>query len=214
MRDQSVYASLTEIWKRIQQLPVAVVTTFVIGVIALLTRTTHEPLLAAWRARLGVSPADVWRLRWRRLLTAPLVTDGGHIFWSGITITTIVTAHVERRWGSRRAWSLFWTSHVFTMLAEALIGTMLVSWQPARWQGFFHARDVGPSAAYFGMLGYISAHLRAPWHALVGAASVSILTAVFWRPYRGLTDRDLRWLADVAHLIAYPVGWIFGRIKQ
>ncbi|NJC95748.1 MAG: hypothetical protein C3F07_08660 [Anaerolineales bacterium] len=70
------------------------------------------------------------------------------------------------------------------------------------------ARDVGPSAGYFACLGLVSAKLKRPWNLISGGVLLLIFLTVLLLPPQAGEDARIKFSADLAHLMAFPLGWI------
>jgi hypothetical protein len=71
----------------------------------------------------------------------------------------------------------------------------------------FVARDVGPSAGYVGCLGLVCARLPRPWRYISSAAIWGSLIVVLLLPAQVGHDAVAKITADLAHAIAFPLGW-------
>jgi type III secretory pathway component EscS len=162
-----------------------------------------------WLTQLGFAARDFWEIRWGRLLTAALVTLGGGVFWQAMGMVMLAVGLAEYLTGSRRALATFWGVHVATLLAEGVIVGPLLHWFIFDGNSLLLlARDVGPSAGYFGALGLAVAALPWPrcWRGMVASAIfIGLLLTLFQAPASG-DDRTLKLLADVAHVLAFPLG--------
>ncbi len=191
--------------------PFTLVMLVVLGATAVFTNTHLSSLTEGWLARLGYSPRDLWLFHWERLFTSALVTFGKGVFWQAAGMITLAVGAAEWLAGTKRTTLTFWGVHFTTLLGESLlvalplylsgstIGTALIL-----------ARDVGPSAGYFGCLGLASRRLSRPWQWLSGTA---VLIGLFWTLFQSPKvgqDAAAKLAADLAHLIAFPLGWITG----
>jgi cobalamin biosynthesis protein CobD/CbiB len=76
------------------------------------------------------------------------------------------------------------------------------------------ARDVGPSAGYFACLGLVSARLKRPWNWISGSILLlAFAIAIFMPPTTGESAK-LKFSADLAHLLAFPLGWFSARLGR
>jgi len=75
------------------------------------------------------------------------------------------------------------------------------------------ARDVGPSAGYFACLGLVSGRLKQPWHWLSGSVMIAALAIIMFMPVSAGESAELKFSADLAHLMAFPLGWFSSRIS-
>ena len=181
--------------------------------VAVLTNSHTGELSARWQRRLGISARDVWKARWPRIVTAALVTKGGWVFAEALAMIALAVGAVEWMAGTRRAAATFWGVHLLTFLAEPI----LIIWPLQKLGGapgtaLARTRDVGPSAGYFGALGTAAARLDRPWRWLAGAGVLVALVAAFFIPARpganGKSQAESKLFADLAHIIAFPLGWL------
>ncbi len=175
---------------------------------AIITNTHVADLIEVWRSRLGFAPRDLWQFRWERLVTSALVTESAGAFRQAIAMIGLAVGISEWTSGTRRATLTFWGVHFVTLLTESLLvalplhllstpgGTELVL-----------ARDVGPSAGYFGCLGLASARLPKPWKYLSGIVVIGGLLFAALSPAKDEQNAVLKLAADLAHIIAFPLGW-------
>jgi hypothetical protein len=183
------------------------------------TQSYFQELAHEWVSRLGFAPRDFWFFRWERLILSALVTNGGTIFWFALGMVAITSGVAEWRSGSWRAALTFWGLHLVTLVFESLMFLL-----PLRQLGFtqaralFFSRDVGPSAGYMASLGLVTTFLPKPWRWIVFVAILIFLIIALFIPPRPGETQAVKLSADMAHLIAYPLGWmsafLFGRIRR
>jgi hypothetical protein len=177
---------------------------------ALATNSHMDELSSRWLNRLGFAPSDLWFWRWERLFSSALVTNGGWVFGQALAMVALVVGVAEWLAGTRRAIVTFWGIHLLTLIIESL----LIAW-PLHLLGspfgtsLAVAGDVGPSAGYFGCLGLACA--RFPQRRWGQATGLFIFTGLGWamlQPARAGEDRTVKFSADLAHLLAFPLGWL------
>jgi hypothetical protein len=67
---------------------------------------------------------------------------------------------------------------------------------------------VGPSAGYMGSLGFVITFLPKPWRWVAfGAILIYLIISLFLPPQAGMT-LAIKTSDDLAHLLAFPLGWI------
>ena len=184
-----------------------------LGATAVFTNTHLATLTNNWLTRLGYSPSDLWLLNWERLFTSALVTFGKTVFWQAMGMITLAVGAAEWLAGSKRTAVTFWGVHLTTLLTESLLVALPLhlSGNPTG-TALILARDVGPSAGYFGALGLASRRLPSPWPWLSGTAVViGLVYALFQAPCTG-QSAPVKLAADLAHLIAFPLGWATGKL--
>ena len=197
-------------------------TLIMVGLLLLVAWGTHsyfQDLARVWVNRLGFAPSDFWFFRWERLILSALVTSGGTIFWLALGMVTVTSGIVEWRCGSGRAALTFWGVHLVTLLLESLLFLL-----PLHQLGFtqaralFFSRDVGPSAGYMASLGLITTFLPKPWRWVAFGAILAFLVISLFLPARSGVTPAIKLADDLAHLIAFPLGWmiapIFGTKKS
>jgi|GEM_PF-986158 len=206
------HARLPRAFRWLGRFPFTILLLTILAVAAFLTNSHAGDLSARWQRRLGVSARDIWKASWLRLITAALVTKGGWVFAEALAMIALAVGVAEWLTSTRRAAATFWGVHLLTFLTEAT----LIIWPLHRWGGRSGAvlaltRDVGPSAGYFGAIGLVVARLKSPWHRLAGSAVEAILLIAFFLPARpdasGKTQPESKLFADLAHFIAFPLGW-------
>jgi len=176
---------------------------------ALITGTVLGRLSDRMLDRVGFAPLDLWELDVLRVFTSALVTHGGLVFAGAVIMTGLSVGWVERHAGSGWAMGTFWGVHVWTLLAMAIVVPVLEGGSaPSLGETLSTLRDVGPSAGYFGCLGFALATIpRRPVRWLAAAAVMVWLLADLggWLSVAGPLQLELS--ADFAHLIAFPTGW-------
>jgi hypothetical protein len=179
--------------------------------VAWLTDSHTGQLSAAWLNRLGFAPRDLLVLNWERLVTSALVTSGGRVFGEALVMIALATGASEWITGSLRAGLTFWGVHLATLLILSLILAY-----PLHWAGYsvgsalIVARDVGPSAGYFGSLGLVSSQLSRRWRwVFFGLVWVGLIGVLVSSPLGGSGD-IVTLSANLAHAIAFPLGMTSG----
>ncbi|MCA9124422.1 MAG: hypothetical protein H6822_18565 [Planctomycetaceae bacterium] len=105
--------------------------------------------------------------------------------------------------------------HVATLLLMAIAVALPLSIVEAhRGELLFHARDVGPSAGYYGCLGLVVAGLSSRTrNVLIPAITLILLLRLTWSTMH-LPEEGRMMSADLAHLIAFPLGLLSRRIRS
>lgn len=175
---------------------------------ALLTDSALGPLASRWLAKVGFAPRDLWAGRFERLLLSALVTHGGWVFWRVLVMVLVFVGSAERLTGSARTALFFWGGHLVVLL---LLSTYAPTYLE-RHDLTQLPRDVGPSAGAFACLGLAIAHLPAPWPwRLVPLVLVLTVAALFLPPLTSVPSA-VDFFADLAHLLAFGLGWGVARI--
>ena len=202
--------SLQQFWTVVRRLLFTLVMLAALLAGALVTNTPIDNLSPHWLNRLGFAPSDVWFLRWERLFTSALVTSGGWVFWQAMGMVALAVGMAEWLAGTKRTIATFWGVHLATLLLESL----LIAWPLHQLGSSFGTalvmvRDVGPSAGYFGCLGLACARFpKKRWGQLASLLIFAALGWSLWHSFRSGQADIAKRFADLAHLIAFPVGWL------
>ncbi len=176
---------------------------------AVLTRSHAAALSLEWLQRLGFAPIDLWLAHWDGLLTSALVTAGGLMFWQALAFVVLTVGTAEWLAGTLAAFLVFWGVHLATLLAESVaVAYPMHLMHLTLGTGLFVARDVGPSAGAFGALGLVIGLLPRPWRWIGGGVILAALLAVILTLPGSGDEATLSLTADLAHLIAFPLGWL------
>ncbi|MHB8685531.1 MAG: hypothetical protein ACYC9X_14540 [Dehalococcoidia bacterium] len=158
--------------------------------------------------RVGFAPRDLLSFSWRRLISSALFTHGRMEFWVAVVMVVAAVGILEWSGGTIVAAVTFWGVHVVTLLVESLFVAL-----PLKLAGagigarLSDVRDVGPSAGYVGALGLLCALLPRPWRNVAAAVVVVGLVYVVFAPDEHAVTNAARLSADIAHFIAFPLGW-------
>ena len=183
--------------------------------IAFLTHTYFDQIALEWIERIGFAPNDLWYWRVERLFTSAMVTLGGWVFWQALFFVAFAVGWVEWQLGSRRAALTFWGIHLLTLiLLSFIISLSIHQLKSMGLEASEIARDVGPSAGYFGCLGLVSATLKRPWNWVSGGILFAVFMVVLFLPPRVGEDEAIKFSADLAHLMAFPLGWLSSFLKM
>ncbi len=177
---------------------------------------THTRTLAPHRLeRFGFAPHDLWFWRWERLFTSVWITTGGRVFAPVLGIVTFSIGLVEWLAGTKRALATFWGVHLLTMLIESLLIILpLHRLGYARGTTLTLVRDVGPSAGYFGCLGFATRRLPPKLGQFTYGFVVGILLINCLTPANQTEESNPKFFADLAHLIAFPIGRFMARLDR
>lgn len=181
---------------------------------AWITETNTGKLSAYWINRFGFAPQDLLLLDLWRMITSGLITDGGKTFWMALLMVLIAVGSAEWFAGTLHTIVTFWGVHLLTLFVQSL----LIVW-PVHLFGIkintalLLARDVGPSAGYFACLGLAINCLSKPLNWLIGVMFFAGLFITFLFSYLAQPLSILKFSANMAHLIAFPFGWLSGMIQ-
>jgi hypothetical protein len=176
---------------------------------ALATNTYFEQITRHWLNRTGFAPNDLWYWRLECMFISALVTGGGSVFWEALLMVAFAVGLVEWLTGWRRTAATFWGMHLLVLVLSSLI--MSLALHQLRAVGIAAsevARDVGPSAGYFACLGLVSARLKRPWHWLSGGILLIMFVIALFTPAAHGESAKLKFSADLAHFLAFPLGWL------
>ncbi len=142
-----------------------------------------------------------------RLFTSIMFTAGGGRFYASLMMFAVSVGWVELAYGTRRACLTFFGVHLLTQLVLTVgIAFPLVVLQSRYGPLLFEARDVGPSAGYYGCLGLAIASLSVgKRNGIFIAIAGVLLCRLVWSTMR-LPEEGRMMSADLAHLIAFPLG--------
>lgn len=180
---------------------------------ALMTNTYFEQISRHWLNRAGFAPNDLWYWRLERLFTSALVTSGGKVFWQALFFVAFAVGAAEWLAGSKRTAATFWGVHLLTLVLLSLIVSLtLDQLRNFGLEASEVARDVGPSAGYFACLGLVSARLKRPWNWVSGGILLAVFLVAFLLPAGVGENAQVKFSADLAHLMAFPLGWLSSSI--
>lgn len=175
------------------------------------TATHFDRLPPVLMRRFGFAPLHLPQGEFARLVSSAFLTAGGWAFYCSLGMLAVCVGLSEKRAGSWQTLLTFWGVHLATLLVAALVLAIPLHHLNVLWGKLLAAEhDVGPSAGYYGCLGLVCQKQPARRQTLLIAMIGGILivrlvfTAVAPHPNSPLG-------ADIAHLIAFPLGILFGR---
>lgn len=194
---------------KLRKLPFTLIMLGGLIVAAFLTNTYFEQISQHWLNRIGFAPNDLWFWRLERLFTSALVTSGGKIFWQALFFVAFAVGAAEWLAGPKRTAATFWGVHLLTLvLLSLIISLTLDQLRNFGLEASEVARDVGPSAGYFACLGLVSARLKRPWNWASGGILLTVFLAALLLPADAGESAQVKFSADLAHLMAFPLGWL------
>jgi len=183
--------------------------------VSVLTNTTFEAITHHWLQRTGFSPNDLWYWRLERIITSAFVTAGGKVFWEAIFFVGFAVGLAEWLTSWKRTAVTFWGIHLLALTLLSLIISLAIHQLRAfGLEASEAARDVGPSAGYFACLGLVSARVKRPWNLVSGAALFTVLVITLFLPASAGESAQLKFSADLAHLLAFPLGWFSSKVGR
>ncbi len=193
----------------LHRFPVTLGLLLTLALVALATNSHTSRLEPDWLTQLGFASQDFWEVRWGRLVTSALVTLGGSVFWQAIGMVSLAVGAAEYLTGSKQTFAVFWGVHLTTLLTTGLIVSPILHWLVFNGDSLLlWSRDVGPSAGYFGALGFAVAALpvRRRWRWLLATVIFAGLVLTLWQTSGVGEAGTLKLLANITHLIAFPLG--------
>jgi hypothetical protein len=114
--------------------------------------------------------------------------------------------------GTRLLAAVFWGTTLISTIAEsALIAAPLHALGSSFGEKLYVTRDIGASASYFGCTGLACALLPKPWRWIAAGLVLAFLLSTFVLPTPVSTQTPVRWMDGIAHLIAFPLGYVSRR---
>jgi len=192
-----------------RRIPFTLLTLAGLGIAAGVTNTYFQEITLHWLNHTGFAPNDLWYWRLERMFASALVTSGGIVFWEALFLVAFAVGLAEWMTGWKRTAPTFWGMHLLVLILLSLIMSLAAEQLfTLGLKASEFARDVGPSAGYFACLGLVSARLERPWNWISGGIlSALFVAAVFVSPAVG-ESAEIKLSADLAHLMAYPLGWL------
>lgn len=165
--------------------------------------------------QLSHSPRLMLEGHLHRPLTSLFFTAGGWSFYRSLLMFAASVGWAEHVHGTRRTVLTFFGIHLATLLIMAFaIALPLSMLATLRGELLFNARDVGPSAGYYGCLGLMIAGLCC-WKRNAAASLITLVLLVrLTSSTMHLTEAGRMMSADLAHLIAFPLGLLCHRISR
>ena len=159
------------------------------------------------RHRAGYSVRLLLEGELHRGFTSLFFTAGGTRFYSSLVMLAVAVGWVESSYGTLRAVTAFFGVHLATLvLMSVSIALLYAMAQTHRGSLLWEVKDVGPSAGYYGCLGFAIAGLSPGLRlSLVAAVASILLVRLAWSSIH-LPEGGHVLSADIAHLIAFPMG--------
>ena len=199
----------------LSRLPFTLTMLTLLVIAALMTNTTFQTITHHWLNRTGFAPNDLWYGRIERMFSSALVTSGGIVFWEALFFVAFAVGLAEWMTGSRRTAATFWGVHLLALILLSFIISMwLHQLRDFGLEAAEVARDVGPSAGYFACLGLVSAQFKRPWNWISGGVLFAVFVINLFMPAAVGENAEIKVSADLAHLLAFPLGWFSSLIRQ
>jgi hypothetical protein len=200
---------MKNIFQFVRRIPFTLLMLIALFIGGLVTNTNFQQITHRWLRLTGFAANDLWYGRLERLFSSALVTMGGVVFWEAIFFVAFAVGLAEWMTSWKRAALTFWGVHILALLLlSEIISTWGVQLRTIGLDSSLVRRDVGPSAGYLACLGLVSARLKSPWHWVSGGILVLFLAFMLFLPHGAGQSAQLKFSADLAHLLAFPLGWL------
>ena len=135
------------------------------------------------------------------------------VFWEALFFVAFVVGLAEWMTGWKRTAATFWGVHLLALvIVSIIISLSLHQLKSIGFEASELARDVGPSAGYFACLGLVSARMKRPWDWVSGSIILAVFAVALFLPPEAGESVHVKFSADLAHLLAYPLGWLSSKI--
>lgn len=195
----------------VRRVPFTIVMLVVISAVGLTTATHLDRLPPSFLQRFGFAPFHLRAGDLVRLLTSAFLTLGSWSFYGALAMIAVCVGLAEKRVGTWRAVLAFWGIHVATLLIQSLLLAISARHLDVLWIKLLQIEhDVGPSAGYYGCLGVVCQKQSEPrrrW--LLAIVGGILLARLIWSALAPHPRTPLA--ADIAHLIAFPLGVALAR---
>lgn len=172
--------------------------------VGLWTNSHTTVLNSKHKQKLGFASNHFFEWKLFRLITSVFVTHGRQVFWRGLFVATLINILAESMYGSLQAFLLFFGIHLAIVIVMSIF---LAAFQKLhiKIKTLYETVDVGPSAGYFGLLGFMIVQ-ESFW------GGIGILFLLFlWALQNHITKKSFLpedTLADWAHFLAFGTGCI------
>lgn len=192
----------------LQRIPFTLLTLAGLFIAALVTNTTFQNITHNWLNRTGFAPNDLWYGNIERMFSSALVTSGGIVFWEALFFLIFAVGLAEWITGWKRTAATFWGVHLLALILLSLIISLgMHQLRDFGLEASEVVRDVGPSAGYFACLGLVSAQLKRPWNWISGGLLFAMFVIMPFMPAAAGENAQIKFSADMAHMLAFPLGW-------
>jgi hypothetical protein len=179
---------------------------------ALATNPSFGRISEVWIQRLGYAPRDLFHLRLDRLVISVLLITDARSYAQAFLTIGLVGGACEWITGTRLLAAVFWGTTLISTIAESvLIAAPLHALGSSFGEKLYVTRDIGASASYFGCTGLACALLPKPWRWIAAGLVLAFLLSTFVLPTPVSTQTPVRWMDGIAHLIAFPLGYVSAR---
>ncbi len=177
---------------------------------------SHSSRLSdVWRTAIGFSPLSTVELQWHRPLTSLLFTAGDRIFLQSLIMLCICVGLCEQRFRTATTTLVFFASHLIVTVGLALFVILPFHTAGAEWATVLASeKDVGPSAGYYGCLGFWIASLNSRHRRILILCLILVLAVRLVFSLEKIELNPATVSADLGHLAAFPLGLIVGFWNQ
>lgn len=191
----------------LRRFPFTITIVVIVALVGMSTASHLDALHPTLLERFGFAPRHLPRGELLRLATCVFLTHGGRAFYQSLAMLAVCVGWCEKRVGTWKTLLAFWGVHLATLLVQSLLLAIPLH-RLDLWWGRLLAieHDVGPSAGYYGCLGLVCQKQSPPrrlW--LLSIIGGILIARVAWSAL-GSAPRASSLSADVAHLIAFPLG--------
>ena len=199
----------------LKRLPFTIAMVVIVAAIGVATATHLERLEPGLMKRFGFAPLHLPKGEWMRLLSSAFLTTGGWSFYRSLAMLALCLGLSEFRVGTWRTVLAFWGVHLATLAIVSLLLAFPLYHFDVVWRKLLAAEhDVGPSAGYYGCLGLVCQKWpdrpRRWLYAVIGGVLIARLVWAALSPRAAHAPLG----ADIAHLIAFPLGIALGRFTK
>ena len=175
------------------------------------TKIYRGALSHHWIERFGFAPKDLWNARLEQLFFSLFFTNNRRSFIQAIVLIVFAVGGMEWNAGTLRAALTFWGIHATTLIVLSFfIIFPLHKLKTTVGKELALVKDVGPSAGYFGCLGFMTRPFPFPWPWLAAFLVLAGLLIYSFVPPRRDESFQVKRHADWAHIIAFVLGVVAG----
>jgi membrane associated rhomboid family serine protease len=198
-----------------RKFPFTVTMVLLVASVGLATATHLDRLEPALMKRFGFAPLHLPHGEFFRLVTSAFLTLGGWSFYQSLAMLAICVGVAEWRAGTWRTLVVFWGVHLSTLATLSFLFALPAFDREVLWRQLLAAEhDAGPSAGYYGCLGLLcqkQTPRRSRWlFCIVGGLLIVRLVWTAISPHPRASPLG----ADIAHLIAFPLGIVAGKLLR
>ncbi len=195
--------------RNLQRLPFTIGVFAAIVLAGILSQSYLDPTSPEVRRAFGSSLQTIRDGEVVRLLTSIFFTSGGWHFWFSIMMLALCVGFAEWNFRTRRTMIVFFAVHILALITICVgLMAMCHSGQFAFAKLLVDARDVGPSAGYYGCLGFAAVMLDRRWRYCFVTGMLILMLARIGVSALGIHEQPHLVIGDVAHLIAFPLGML------